>query len=134
MATPRQKLIKQLDSIFSEFIRMRDADDSGMAKCFSCGAVKKWREGDAGHFISRGKMSTRYDEQNVNFQCKKCNIFRNGEQYLYSLALDRTYGEGTAERIYIESNQTKKISLGELRKMIKHYTRQVDEITKQKGI
>lgn len=134
MATPRQKLIKQLDSIFSKFVRMRDADDSGMATCISCGAVKKWREGDAGHFISRGKMSTRYDEQNVHFQCKKCNIFRNGEQYLYSLALDRKYGEGTAERIYLESNKTKKTSIGELRRMIKHYTRQVDEITKQKGI
>ena len=134
MATPRQKLIKQLDSIFSKFIRMRDADDSGMATCISCGAVKKWREGDAGHFISRGKMSTRYDEQNVHFQCKKCNIFRNGEQYLYSLALDRKYGEGTAERIYLESNKTKKTSIGELRRMIKHYTRKVDEITKQKGI
>tara|TARA_Y100000401_G_C8245839_1_gene185499 strand:+ start:229 stop:633 length:405 start_codon:yes stop_codon:yes gene_type:complete len=134
MATPRQKLIKQLDSIFSKFVRMRDADDSGMATCISCGAVKKWREGDAGHFISRGKMSTRYDEQNVHFQCKKCNIFRNGEQYLYSLALDRKYGEGTAERIYLESNKTKKTSIGELRRMIKHYTRKVDEITKQKGI
>jgi len=134
MATPRQKLIKQLDSVFSKFIRMRDADDSGMATCISCGSVKKWREGDAGHFISRGKMSTRYDEQNVHFQCKKCNIFRNGEQYLYSLALDRKYGEGTAERIYLESNKTKKTSIGELRRMIKHYTRQIDEITKQKGI
>ena len=113
---------------------MRDADDLGMATCISCGSVKKWREGDAGHFISRGKMSTRYDEQNVHFQCKKCNIFRNGEQYLYSLALDRKYGEGTAERIYLESNKTKKTSIGELRRMIKHYTRQIDEITKQKGI
>ena len=113
---------------------MRDADESGMATCFTCGSVKHWTEGDAGHFISRGKMSTRYLETNVHFQCKKCNIFRGGEQYLYSLALDRNYGEGAAEDIYIESNKSKKRGVSELRDMIAHYTDKVNEQREQKGL
>ncbi|MBW3545546.1 MAG: recombination protein NinG, partial [Bacteroidetes bacterium] len=64
--TDRQKLIAKLDTIFSEFIRLRDSDHQGVCKCITCGDLKHWREMDAGHFVTRENMGTRWEEENVN--------------------------------------------------------------------
>lgn len=79
-------------------------------------------------------MSTRWDEKNVQFQCKRCNGFRSGEQYLFSIHLDQEYGEGTAERLLILSKQLRKFSREELESMYHHYKRKVDELRSTKGL
>lgn len=134
MASPRQKLIKDLDKVFSLFIRMRAADDSGYSTCFTCGSVKRWREGDAGHFIGRSAYSVRFNEMNVQFQCKKCNIFQSGQQYLFSVALNGLYGEGTADSLLRESKQLIKFSMDDLREMVELYKLKVAEIRADKGL
>ena len=134
MASARQKLVKDLDKVFSLFIRMRASDEDGYATCFTCGQVKKWKEGDAGHFISRGAYSTRWNETNVQFQDKKCNIFQSGQQYLFSVALNRIYGEGTADALYVMSRQTRKYGAGEIKAMIQIYKDKVEDIRRDKGL
>jgi hypothetical protein len=79
-------------------------------------------------------MSTRWEEKNVQFQCKRCNGFRSGEQFLFSQHLDRQYGEGTAEGLLIESKQTRKFSRDELEALYHHYKRKVDELKSTKGL
>ena len=134
MASARQKLVKDLDKVFSLFIRMRASDENGYATCFTCGQVKKWKEGDAGHFISRGAYSTRWNETNVQFQDKKCNIFQGGQQYLFSVALNRLYGEGTADALYAMSRQTRKYGVGEIKAMIEIYKNKVERLKRDKGL
>lgn len=134
MASARQKLIKDLDKVFSLFIRMRASDENGYATCFTCGQVKKWKEGDAGHFISRGAYSVRWNETNVQFQDKKCNIFQSGQQYLFSVALNRLHGEGTADALFAMSRQTRKYGVGELKAMIVIYKDKVEAIKRDKGL
>jgi len=134
MASARQKLVKDLDKVFSLFIRMRASDENGFATCFTCGQVKKWKEGDAGHFISRGALSTRWNETNVQFQDKKCNIFQSGQQYLFSVALNRLHGEGTADALFAMSRQTRKYGVGELKAMIVIYKDKVEAIKRDKGL
>lgn len=104
-----------------------------MGECYTCGAVRHWTEVDAGHFMSRACMSTRWDETNVQFQCKRCNM-RSGEQYLFSIHLDQEYGEGTAERLMIASKKTRKFTHAELEQMFHHYKRLVDELRSTKGL
>jgi hypothetical protein len=79
-------------------------------------------------------MSTRWDEKNVQFQCKRCNGFRSGEQFLFSQHLDRQHGEGTAEALLIESKKTRKFSRDELEALYHHYKRKVDELKSTKGL
>jgi len=134
MASARQKLVKDLDKVFSLFIRMRASDENGYATCFTCGQRKKYREGDAGHFISRGAYSTRWNETNVQFQDKKCNIFQSGQQYLFSVALNRLYGEGTADALFAMSRQTRKYGVGEIKAMIEIYKDKVERLKRDKGL
>jgi hypothetical protein len=97
------KLDKELWDVFSLYTRQRYADVYGRVKCFTCAKIDVYKNMDAGHFITRAKASTKFDELNVQCQCKKCNIFSQGNQYEFALELDRQYGKGTAEGLLFKS-------------------------------
>ncbi len=128
-------MVKKVDAVFSQYVRLRATDDTGHGECYTCGSRRHWSEVDAGHFMSRACMSTRWDPNgNVQFQCKRCNGFRSGEQFLFARKLDAEYGEGKAEELFIESKQTRKWTRAELEQMYHHYKRLVDELRSSKGI
>ena len=123
----RSKIVKKLDAIFSQYIRLKDADYNGNVTCFTCGKVEHYKKGmQCGHFQSRKYYATRWLELNVAVQCAGCNVFRYGEQFLFSKYLDKKYGDGTAEELYIKSREIVKFSNDELLDMIKHYKELVD--------
>jgi len=124
----RKKLIARLDKVFSQWVRRKDADHRGYVECWTCGKVLPWSRVDAGHFQSRAKFSTRWDERNVKPQCKTCNGFRSGEQWKFARHLDRVYGEGTALEIEALSNTTKKFSSEELEALVDVYNRRLRKL------
>ena len=65
----RSKLVKKLDAVFSQYIRLKDADEFGNATCFTCGKVDHWKKLQNGHFQSRKHYATRWDEMNCQVQC-----------------------------------------------------------------
>lgn len=130
----RSRLVKKIDSAFSQYVRLRAAGEDGYGECFTCGVSRHWTEVDAGHFMSRACMSTRWEPRNVQFQCKRCNGFRSGEQYKFSVHLDQQYGEGTAEELHRLSKQTRKFSMAELEHLYEHFKRLADEVRQQKGL
>ena len=77
----RSKLIKELDRIFSLFIRYRDG-----WKCKKCGA--KHEEGDRdlqnSHFWGRGDYGTRWDPKNCDSACAKVFRMAGGRSLLVS--------------------------------------------------
>jgi hypothetical protein len=92
-----KKRILVLDKVFSQYIRLRDANNWGLCFCVTCGNPFHWKGGDAGHFIQRNRMAVRFDERNVNAQCKKCNRFDSGMQHDHGKAIDKKHGKGTAD-------------------------------------
>lgn len=76
---------------------------------------------DAGHFMGRAAMATRWDERNVQFQCRVCNGFRSGEQYAFAQNLDRQYGPGTADELVRASKQTCRYSELDMEALYLHY-------------
>tara|TARA_R110001599_G_scaffold22508_6_gene83157 strand:+ start:584 stop:850 length:267 start_codon:yes stop_codon:yes gene_type:complete len=86
--------------------------------------TKSWKELDAGHFQSRGKYATRYHEDNVKPQCKRCNGFRGGEQYQFALNL----GTDLADELVYLSNQPARLTNDWLLEKIKHYQQEVKKL------
>ena len=129
----RSQAVKRLDSWFSKYIRLRDADSSGYVRCITCGTRKYWKEVDAGHFQTRAKYSTRWDERNVNAQCKGCNLVNGGQQYVHGLAIDKKFGEGTADELVILSNQIVKLSTREILDLAEEYKNKFKELEQEKG-
>ena len=121
----RSKLVKKLDMVFSKYIRISSADKSGYCTCITCGVKKHHSEIQAGHFMSRKHYSTRWDERNVKSQCIGCNMFKQGEQYKYSLFL----GKDASEVLYLKSKETVKFSNYELEEMINNYSNRLKSIT-----
>ena len=131
------KLKKELDKWFSLYIRLREANEYGMVQCFTCGKVGHYKTGGMqnGHFQSRKHLATRFSEDgNCEVQCVACNIFRSGEQYLFSLRLDEKYGEGRAEELEQLARTTLKISRVEYEEQIRYYKLIVENLKEEKGI
>ena len=91
-------LKRTLDVIFSRYIRLRAANKNGYSACVSCGSVKRWQDQQAGHFVSRVRLSTRWDEQNCATQCPRCNILLRGNPVGYARYLQDRYGS----KIFVE--------------------------------
>lgn len=114
----RSKLVKKLDTVFSKYVRLSNADNRGFCNCITCGKSFHWKKIQAGHFMSRKHYSTRWELDNVHPQCVACNVYRAGEQYKYSVAL----GAHRSEELYIKSNQIVKFKDFELQEMIDKYS------------
>ena len=116
----RKGLIKKLDTIFSEYIRKKNADKRGFVTCITSGKNYHYSEVDAGHFISRKEMSTRWHEDNVWPQSRYDNRYRYGMQYVYSLALEKKK-QGLPKHLYNECKKTIKYSISDLKEMVEKY-------------
>jgi len=123
----RSKLVKKLDTIFSQYIRQKNSID-GIATCFTCGKKDHWKKLQNGHFQSRRHYSTRWDEINCQVQCAGCNVFKYGEQYVFGNKLDQKFGSGTAARLHIKAKQIIKLADFEIEDMIKRYKDFVDKM------
>lgn len=126
--------IKKLDKVFSLYIRLRDAYPNGMFRCISCGQIKPFSQADAGHYFSRTHMNTRYDEDNVNSECRFCNRFKADHLISYRENLIKRIGEQRYDNLEWKSHQTKKWSDFELKELIKYYTILSEKIRKEKGL
>lgn len=109
MATKEKLLLKsasQLKAIavrhFHKFIRNRDKNEP----CISCG---KYTTLQAGHFYSAGNHpSVRFNEYNVNGQCKKCNYFLSGNLLPYRENLIEKIGQEKFDKITLNVEMSKK--------------------------
>lgn len=121
----RSKLVKKLDVVFSQYIRLSNADKNGYCTCVTCNKKFHWKEIQAGHFMSRKHYSIRWDERNVKPQCVACNVYRAGEQYKYSLYL----GNNLSQKLLEESRELRKFTNIELEEMISDYSDRLKKIT-----
>ena len=122
----RKTLVKNLDKVFSEWIRRRYAKND-IAECVTCGKKDHWKNLQAGHFMSRKHYSTRWDERNVEVQCVGCNVYRYGEQYKFSKFL----GDELADELLALSRETRKFSNIELQEMIDIFKEKIERIGKK---
>lgn len=112
---------READRVFSIFIRMREADEMGMTKCFTCGVKKHWKDMQNSHFYSRSHMSIRWDEINCNVACMPCNVYFKGNIAAYALNLTRKYGAGILEKLEQKRSTILRMNRLEYEKLIAKY-------------
>lgn len=123
------KLVKELDRVFSIYIRTRYADANGYVRCFTSGVTMHWKKAQAGHFISRRHYATRWDEHNVQVQSVAENVFNQGNSPVFAKRLTEVYGKGVVEMLLIKKSNTWKPSKLELTLLIKEYKAKIKHIT-----
>lgn len=115
------KLTAKAQKVFNAYIRERDSED-GYFTCISCGRTMTTDQMDAGHFAPvKGGSALRFDEYNVNGECKRCNGFDEFHLIGYRRGIIEKYGESVL--IYLEQNARllKKWSRTELNYIIEKY-------------
>lgn len=95
------------DTVASLYIRQKYADHAGNITCVSCGSVLPWKESHCAHFIERGKMATRWLEENLHVACCSCNTYRK-EYHMrgYTLFMMDTYGREMIDELRVLEKKT----------------------------
>ena len=122
----RSDWLKDLQRVFNEFIRLRDAD----LPCISCG---RYHQGQwhAGHYRSVGACSElRFNEDNTHKQCSACNNHLSGNILEYRLGLIEKIGLERVEFLERKDHPPLKLSVEEIKELIKVYRAKVRELKK----
>ncbi len=117
---PLRSLEKKLDRVFSEYIRMRHADEGGTVQCVTCPKLMHWEKNgaQAGHFIKRQHRATRWRPTNCHVQCTSCNTYRGGMQDEYAKFIVQTYGLAEFNDLMEAKHRIVKFTRSDLEEMI----------------
>lgn len=113
--------VSKVDVVFSRYIRKKNANSSGMVKCYTCGKLMPWTQAECGHYIPRSHMATRFLELNCHPQCFTCNHELRGNIEVYRDHLLADYG--TQDVAFLErlKNETQRLLPSDLDDLYKLY-------------
>jgi hypothetical protein len=115
------RLTAKAQQIFNAYIRQRDSD-RGFFCCISCGQIRTTDYMDAGHYVPvKGSSALRFDEYNVNGECKSCNGFDQFHLIGYRRNLIDKIGERMVLHLESQHRLIKKWSRTELNELIEKY-------------
>ena len=127
-------LTKKLDKVFSAYIRLRDAMPNGCFRCISCGQIKRFEQGDCGHYHSRTHMATRWEPDNCHMECRGCNRASADHLIGYRRNLVEKIGLDRINRLEMMAHSQKHWLDFELQEKIDYFTREVKRLSAEKGI
>ena len=121
--------VKELDTIFSKYIRLRDR----LKPCICCGEPLGMNASggnyDAGHYVSRSHMATRWDEANVHAQRKHCNRYLGGNPIGFEEGIIQRLGEPEVVRLKALRHTTVNYSIPAIQELIVYYKLRCKEMT-----
>lgn len=123
-------LIEDADRIFSQYIRLKNADEKGLVTCYTCPTTKHYTLMQNGHYIKRSNLYLRWDERNCRTQCPACNETLYGNMIEYSNRLEKEC-KGVTDILRDEARLVHKPTRDEIRAVISEYTPKVNYLKKQ---
>lgn len=115
------QLLKKCQIVFNKWIRERDKD----LPCISC---QNGRVEQAGHFLSQGHHSIlRFNENNTNGQCVRCNHFLSGNLINYRKGLVKKIGEARVQSLEDYPKKAHKWNRFELIEKLEDYKARLKE-------
>lgn len=109
---------KELDTVFSRFIRQRDK-----GQCYTCPKKDDPKRMQCGHFVPRQYLAVRFSEINCHCQCYVCNMLYNGQPSAFAEHLRKDFGENIVTDLEKERQKTTKLDSLWYEKKINYYTR-----------
>jgi hypothetical protein len=125
LETPKQ-LKPIAKKIAQQYARLRDKD----LPCISCGSPTaiEWH---GGHLYKAELWSgVLFDEYNINKQCKKCNVFLDGNESGYVEGFIKRYGFEKLQELMKRKNESKsyKWTRDELKEKIEYFKQKVKDL------
>ena len=129
----RNKIIKKLDWVFSEYIRLRDSNSKWIVECPLCWKRIYWKYAQNMHFVSRWVLKYRFSEKNCHAGCMRCNVILHWNYIEYTRFMQRKYWFEFVESI-VRDKAPYKVSTPDLISMIYNYEVKRNLLLKQKNL
>lgn len=135
MTKKLSRLVKNRWKLTSQYVRRSEADHhTGMSKCVTCGAVKHYKELQAGHFIPQAQgNAVKWDLRNIHPQCYRCNINLGGNGAEYYPYMEQRYGKEVIDELRRLSNTSVKITHAEHQEAIEQLTKLLEGLDDLQG-
>lgn len=130
----RSQLIKILDAIFSQYIRLRDSDTHWIVTCPLCWIKKLRKQMQNMHFVTRACLALRRDETNCHAWCYRCNVLLKGNYIEYTIFMINTYWLKYVELLKIKKTEIFKIQTWEIEEKIQFYKNKILILSKNKKV
>ena len=128
----KSQVIKKLDKVFSQYIRLSKSDENWIWTCYTCWKKDHRKHLQNWHFFSRARYNTRWEERNCEIQDYSCNIIRSWNYIVYT----RKKLKERWEKLFNEreqfSKQLSKFKITDLREKLEYYKEKVKELEKLK--
>jgi hypothetical protein len=116
----RRDLVKEADRVFSIYVRTR-GESSGYNVCYTCNRSFEWQSMDAGHFMARRFLNTRWHPVNVWPQCQECNREKHGNLEVFERKLRAMFGDDAIDGLIELAYVIEKVSEDDIKQIIKKY-------------
>lgn len=124
----RSKLVKDLDAVYSKYIRLSKLTNGSNNICVCCGKEENWKKMQNGHYCSRTHYNTRWMDMNCHPCCIGCNVFKSGNYPEYTRYMLEVYGAEALKELIAESKKIIKIANYEIEEQIEKYTKIVNKL------
>lgn len=121
--TRRKRLVDQLDSLFSLYIRKRDGIVTDGKCVLGCGPIEC-----CSHLITRGKHSVRWSEINATAMCMGANLRHEYQPEIYTSWWIAKYNADAYQRLVRQSNILPRYTILELEELRDKYKMKLEHI------
>lgn len=130
------KEVEKCDRVFSALVRLKEADEKGEVKCYTCGETGFWKQDgiQCGHYMGRGNITTRWYLPNARPQCQNCNENLKGNLVKYAKRLTEEHGEQHIVDLSIRAKQVSEMTATDIRELRLNMQKQVKKIREEKGL
>lgn len=129
----RNKIIKKLDAVFSEYIRLRDSDSKWIITCPLCWKRIFRKYAQNMHFVSRWVLKYRFSEKNCHAGCMRCNVILHWNYIIYTRYMQKRFWYDFVDYI-INDKSVYNIPTTQLESMISIYETARDRLLKEKNL
>lgn len=112
-----QSLINDLDRTVSLVVRLKEADKHGINTCFTSGKVLHYKSLQAGHFIPRAHLATRWLLENIRPQSEFENCHLSGNIEVFRKKLEEE-NPGITDWLQEQAREVYKPSQDELKQLL----------------
>jgi hypothetical protein len=115
---------------FSLYVRLRDClettgtQDYGL--CITCGTKHHFKDLQAGHCIPGRGNSILLDDTLVAAQCRRCNVFQNGQHGIFALRMIDKWGRKYYEEALMRAKQPKPMKQWEWQEQYEFWTKKYE--------
>ena len=113
----RSNIISDMDSFFSQLIRIKASDSSGRSSCFICGKEAHYSQLCNNHYVQRSVIALRWDESNCKIGCYECNNRHEIDTEPFTRKMEE-WRKGITSELTQQSREVVKVSTQDLKELL----------------